>query len=235
MRLGDTERFLGIIFKIRLRKFRSIANLKQIGTGINQYCNTFDGRFPFHGGNESPWYLKLSPYVGEGTKKYTDLGGSGKSLRKTVFICESSRVPLKPMLEKNLDEANSNGTSYTFNRGLFGGGTGWGDYNSTNKKYISRKMNELKEPSQSFTNFDYGGQRLVFPVSGGSASYAVTQVFMFRGEHNYYSAGHWHNQKSNVLFADAHVTSAKEPPKDQYLANIAWKYLSDNVTIQLWK
>ena len=216
------------------RNANCTANMKQIGTGIAMYASTFDERFPYHGGNASPWYLKLSPYVGEGTKSYTDFGGEGKYQRKTVFICDSARVPLKPMLDKNPDEANSYGSTLTFNRGLFGGGTQWGDSNSSNLSNISRKMNEMKQPSQNFTNFEYGGQRLVFPSNGGSASYAVTQVFMFRGAHSYYSAGHWHNMKCNVLFADAHVAAAREPAEAAYLADIAWCY--DSVgAIQMWK
>ena len=211
------------------------GNMKQIGTGIAMYTNTFDARFPYHGGNASPWYLKLSPYVGEGTKTYSELGGAGKSKRKTVFICDSARIPLSPMLEKKLDETNSNAATYCFNRGLFGGGTQWGDSNSSNLSNISRKMNELKQPSRSFTNFEYGGQKLVFPAPSNSyPGYAVVQVFQFRGAHGYYSGGHWHKGRCNVLFADAHVSSAREPDDGKDLANIVWGYDAAG-SVQMWK
>lgn len=211
------------------------GNMKQIGTGIAQYTGSYDDRFPYHGGNASPWYVKLSPFVGEGTVSSSTISGAGMSNRKTVFICDSARTPLKPMLERRLDESRSNSTTYTFNRGLFGGGTNWGDSDSANLSNISRKINELKQPSRSFTNFEYGGQMCVFPApSGAYPSYAISQVFMFRGAHTYYSAGHWHKGKCNVLFADGHVSAAREPDEGKDLGNIVWGYDAAG-SVQMWK
>ena len=215
------------------RRIACVENLKQIGTGIHLYADTFDERFPYHGGNHRPWYVKISEYVGEGKKGYLDVSGEGKSQRKTVFICDSARTPLKSMLEKRLDEAGANSTTYTFNRGLFGGGTQWGDDNASNLSNISRKMNELRYPSRSFTNFEYNGNGIVF-ASAGYPSYAITQVFHFRGGHDYYSGGHWHGKDCNVLFADGHVVSAPNPAVGQDLANVIWGY-DANSNVQMWK
>ena len=98
---------------------------------------------------------------------------------------------------------------------------------------VEGKINEVKQPTQSFTNFEYGGQGIVYS-SSGYPSYAVVQVFQFRGAHSYYSGGHWHNGKCNVLFVDGHVTAAQEPGDGKDLANIAWGYDKAG-NVQMWK
>ena len=95
---------------------------------------------------------------------------------------------------------------------------------SSTPKYVS-----------GFTNFEYGGQMCVFPApSGAYPGYAITQVFMFRGAHTYYSAGHWHKGKCNVLFADGHVSAARQPDDGKDLGNIVWGYDAAG-SVQMWK
>ena len=163
------------------------ANLKQIGLAIFLYQEDYDACFPYHGGNLSPWYKKISPHLGEGTVSYVDLAGPGKSGRKTALICPSGRTWLHDNLEKTLDNGGV-GSTYTGNRFLFGGGVQWGDSNASNLSHPSAKVYEVTKPSNSFTNFDYGAKH--FSKPGGYPSDLITQVQMFKGEHSYYSAGH---------------------------------------------
>ena len=213
------------------RQSSCLANLKQIGLGIQIYTEDYALCFPYHGGLASPWYYKIRSYIGEGKRASADFSGPGNSTRSSVLICPSARTPLRELLEKSRDDAGL-GCTYTINRGLTGGGNGFGDGTSANLAYPSVKTSQVKNPGKSFTNFDYGAK--YFSKPGGYPSYLITQVLMFRGQHSYYSAGHWHRNNCNVLYVSGNANSAKMPAANAYLDNIAWIYDS-TATPVLWQ
>lgn len=187
------------------------SNLKQIGLGLHSYADDFDARFPYMGGAGSPWYFKLQDYVGLKGRSRTEYYGNNRKLYNTPYICPtmSTRYPFA--------ESDAYGSTYTYNITVSGGGTkAWGDANTLvhAESLPGVKINQLKQPSRTFTHFDWnakgygniprtpGNLRTTYGIMY-SASVTANTV-------DNYSGGHHHNGLCNILFSDGSVGSAKE-------------------------
>ena len=185
----------------KARAISCASNLKQLGLGINQYCNDFHAVMPPIAAYNitSNWFNKLDGYVqgAEMTKVKFNNGAtvSCPALfgKKTVFRCPSDTQPYLTTTSQ------SGGLSYGLPYSPVAGSPG----------FAGAKVSRIKYPSQlcSVTNVDY------FPVMNivNGISDSATNEIMTKpsppvtSKPNTQIIVKYHSNAANMAFFDGHV------------------------------
>lgn len=175
------------------KKIFCISNVKQIGTGLQLYCDAYQEFIPTY---KRGWYNQLLPMLSNNQKVFTCPGSPAASGPvKTLFFMITIGI---------------NACGDTTNRAFLG---------HNGSKYIDWKLSQIKVPSTLIYAGDcVGNDTSKYPASNVNQGYTDwmnggTRVHfyncsMLSGTTNHYEFSN-HHDSVNFLFMDMHADSMK--------------------------
>jgi prepilin-type N-terminal cleavage/methylation domain-containing protein/prepilin-type processing-associated H-X9-DG protein len=173
------------------------SNLMQIGKAIQMYAQDYDETLPFSSG----WYILIAPYLVAANSSTNSSGGLDadqvKTLSKTNMLCCPSASAADVYTSATVPPFK---ISYSYNQHY-----GYIPYIGTYPGFNVRSMASFTAPSDSIIVVDglTVASRITFDISNGPYKWAATP----------------HNDMSNMLWVDGHVTSSN-PAR---ISVLSWK------------
>ena len=202
------------------------SNLRQIGTGFQQYTNNTEYLIP---------YTHVGPAMRDSSKEYVYTGYlvDHKLVERNIFICASLKVTHPTRPQDSMDSVTCNmfysGYGYAYTgagsaRYLFGIDRKDQGYDWINSQ---RKISTVRYPSMMYSMMDTKR-----PSTGGvSGSYRIYHTNKYNTSTDANDPGFpdvRHNNNLNILFVDGHVEARLTNKTDPYLT------LGNNIRDAVW-
>jgi len=205
------------------------GNLKQWGSAFMLYCDDYNAQAPPAYQSTSPahyWFDFMSAYIGQGGAG-GDGTGNGDYMKNRTLFSAINHCPVKSVYNPFFKSPEL--PSYTWNDDVstqLGIAGAWAKDIVTYD--VANKLTRIKKASRTFLIMD--GR-----FDGTNAFLYTAYLERTNPAFSYPSVAYWHNNGTNTLFIDGHVSLMLKPKPGNYL-DIAWTGTPGNdLRCRLWE